>query len=346
MLQAALRADLPVLGICRGCSCSPSPRGGTLVQHLPELVGHEHHRPSPGSMGSTTSARRRGPSCAPCSASASSYPAITTRAWPPRLADRHRVGRRRLAGGRRGPRAPLRPRRALAPRGRRRPAPVRGPRRRHPLTPPPRSPVPCPESACSRNLGTASRRPCSGEAVDDVSAGGRDVASIARWRSQTPGVLRLWRPNRTVSSAVPRLGRLVSPTTASVAASRLVSGWSCTGSRAALGPHDPRRARDGPSGAARDRCKKHARRTVSCPLVGRSSSPGRNRSSWCQRPVDASRPASRLARVGRRRRRRAARRPVADVAAVHDRRLPACCPSSDGCRPARPRAAEGVVDLR
>jgi putative glutamine amidotransferase len=51
LLQAALRADLPVLGICRGMQLLAVAHGGTLVQHLPDLVGHERHRPSPGVYG-------------------------------------------------------------------------------------------------------------------------------------------------------------------------------------------------------------------------------------------------------------------------------------------------------
>jgi putative glutamine amidotransferase len=51
LLQAALRADLPVLGICRGMQLLAVAHGGNLVQHLPDVVGHERHRPSPGVYG-------------------------------------------------------------------------------------------------------------------------------------------------------------------------------------------------------------------------------------------------------------------------------------------------------
>jgi putative glutamine amidotransferase len=51
LLQASLRADLPVLGICRGMQLLAVAHGGTLVQHLPDVVGHERHRPSPGVYG-------------------------------------------------------------------------------------------------------------------------------------------------------------------------------------------------------------------------------------------------------------------------------------------------------
>ena len=51
LLEAALDEDLPVLGICRGMQLMAVHAGGHLHQHLPELVGHEGHRPSPGVYG-------------------------------------------------------------------------------------------------------------------------------------------------------------------------------------------------------------------------------------------------------------------------------------------------------
>jgi putative glutamine amidotransferase len=47
LLQAALRADLPVLAICRGCQVLNVELGGTLHQHLPDVVGHSAHRSAP-----------------------------------------------------------------------------------------------------------------------------------------------------------------------------------------------------------------------------------------------------------------------------------------------------------
>jgi putative glutamine amidotransferase len=44
LLEAALERDLPVLAICRGFQVLNVARGGDIVQHLPDVVGHEEHR--------------------------------------------------------------------------------------------------------------------------------------------------------------------------------------------------------------------------------------------------------------------------------------------------------------
>lgn len=43
LLAAAEERGLPLLGICRGMQLMAVAAGGTLVQHLPDLVGHSRH---------------------------------------------------------------------------------------------------------------------------------------------------------------------------------------------------------------------------------------------------------------------------------------------------------------
>ncbi|MGW0808830.1 gamma-glutamyl-gamma-aminobutyrate hydrolase family protein [Nonomuraea sp. NPDC002799] len=51
LLAAALDADLPYLGVCRGLQVLNVALGGSLHQHLPDVVGHTGHGPAPGRFG-------------------------------------------------------------------------------------------------------------------------------------------------------------------------------------------------------------------------------------------------------------------------------------------------------
>ena len=51
LVRRALEIDLPVLGVCRGMQLLTIAAGGTLHQHLPDVLGHEKHRPAPGVYG-------------------------------------------------------------------------------------------------------------------------------------------------------------------------------------------------------------------------------------------------------------------------------------------------------
>jgi putative glutamine amidotransferase len=53
LLDAATGLDLPVLGICRGMQVMAVHAGGVLDQHVPDLVGHEAHRPGGADFGTT-----------------------------------------------------------------------------------------------------------------------------------------------------------------------------------------------------------------------------------------------------------------------------------------------------
>jgi putative glutamine amidotransferase len=52
LARAALDADLPVLGVCRGMQMLAVAYGGRLHQHLPDVLGHDKHRPGTGLYGS------------------------------------------------------------------------------------------------------------------------------------------------------------------------------------------------------------------------------------------------------------------------------------------------------
>jgi putative glutamine amidotransferase len=51
LAEVAADTGLPTLGICRGMQVMVVAAGGRLHQHVPDLVGHERHRPAPGTYG-------------------------------------------------------------------------------------------------------------------------------------------------------------------------------------------------------------------------------------------------------------------------------------------------------
>jgi gamma-glutamyl-gamma-aminobutyrate hydrolase PuuD len=51
LLEAALDRDLPVLAVCRGMQVLNVALGGDLIQHLPEELGTDQHRPVAGEHG-------------------------------------------------------------------------------------------------------------------------------------------------------------------------------------------------------------------------------------------------------------------------------------------------------
>ena len=50
LARRAIELDMPLLGICRGMQVLNIALGGTLHQHVPDLVGNEEHRRRPGTF--------------------------------------------------------------------------------------------------------------------------------------------------------------------------------------------------------------------------------------------------------------------------------------------------------
>ena len=48
LVRGALEREMPILGICRGMQVLNVAYGGTIEQHLPDVLGHEEHRHTPG----------------------------------------------------------------------------------------------------------------------------------------------------------------------------------------------------------------------------------------------------------------------------------------------------------
>jgi putative glutamine amidotransferase len=61
LVRAALRRDLPLLGICRGMQAINVAAGGTLLQHVPEIEGADEHMRTPGSFADADHAVRTVP---------------------------------------------------------------------------------------------------------------------------------------------------------------------------------------------------------------------------------------------------------------------------------------------
>jgi len=50
LARRALERDMPLLGICRGMQIINVAYGGGIEQHLPDVLGHEEHRHTPGTF--------------------------------------------------------------------------------------------------------------------------------------------------------------------------------------------------------------------------------------------------------------------------------------------------------
>jgi gamma-glutamyl-gamma-aminobutyrate hydrolase PuuD len=53
VLRRALELSKPVLAVCRGMQVLNVGLGGTLIQHIPDVIGHLGHNPEPGVFGDT-----------------------------------------------------------------------------------------------------------------------------------------------------------------------------------------------------------------------------------------------------------------------------------------------------
>lgn len=51
LFDEARAIGLPIFAVCRGMQLVNVALGGTLIQHVPDIVGHSEHRPTPGVFG-------------------------------------------------------------------------------------------------------------------------------------------------------------------------------------------------------------------------------------------------------------------------------------------------------
>ena len=133
LLEGALARDMPMLAVCRGFQVLNVARGGDLVQHLPDAVGHEQHREVKGVFSEhgvkIDDASRLGVDRRRARARSKSHHHQGVGRVGEGLRE-VRVGRRRHDRGARGSREALRRRRALASGGGGGPEALRGARRR------------------------------------------------------------------------------------------------------------------------------------------------------------------------------------------------------------------------
>ncbi len=127
LLAAALRVDMPVLAICRGCQVLNIELGGTLYQHLPDVVGSLYHRSAPMVFGDVDVATMPGTVTADVFGPAHDGALLAPPVHPPARARPGGDGarcrwRHRGSGSALGP---LRAGGAVAPRGGHGPAPIR-----------------------------------------------------------------------------------------------------------------------------------------------------------------------------------------------------------------------------
>ena len=119
LLRAALERDMPVLAVCRGSQVLNVARGGDLVQHLPDVVGDEKHKHTPGVFADHEVDVKEGTRLGSLLGERAPVKSHHHQGFGPdrRRARRVGVGRGRDARGGRGSGQALRGRRALAPGG-------------------------------------------------------------------------------------------------------------------------------------------------------------------------------------------------------------------------------------
>ena len=83
LLDAAETLNVPTMGICRGMQLMAVRAGGTLEQHLPDVVGHDEHCPAGDAFGWVSISTASGSGCGSWSVIACRSTATTIRPWLP-----------------------------------------------------------------------------------------------------------------------------------------------------------------------------------------------------------------------------------------------------------------------